>query len=189
MSAIGREVQKKIFEFRARFMNHLEGIVFKETDSGAKRIATARWAPIVEFIIMTSFKAILIVVFYFVFSLLAGLWKIPIKDEIVGSLATFPFLTLIKTIPETFHSYFVEIFIADAYIVKKEGYINTTQDKLYLENIDNIELHTTFFGKWFGYSHINLLSFGGSVNLPYVGNSMENKIQLEKIIAKVKKEE
>ena len=81
-----------------------------------------------------------------------------------------------------FTSCFAEAMIKDSYISVKHGLLYTKYDKLYLTDLNNIELYRSLCGKIFGYSTLELYAFGGYVCLPYLKNTKNNFKIIKKLM-------
>ena len=131
----------------------------------------ARYFPMVGFTIEIILELLGIFLIYFVINQLA--YVIVGKDfnnDFLYALVFLPIISVVQDIPRIAQSIFVRVAVCDDYIICKTGFIRKFIDKLYLKNVDNIEIHTTIWGEWFNYGAITLYSFGGSIHLPFLKN-------------------
>ncbi len=102
------------------------------------------------------------------------------------SIFVIPVLFSLKKYINMFDSLFVKILFNDNSITIKRGFLYKHLDKLYIKDIDNIELYKSLFGKIFGYSNITFYSHGGLVSLSYIKNTNSNYDKVSKIMEYVK---
>lgn len=111
--------------------------------------------------------------------------KITSEDFNTGflySVFLLPLFYYIKDFFNMFDSCFTEARYSDGCITVRRGFFYRRYDKLYLDDVDNIELYRSFGGRIFGYSSIYFYSFGGFLELPYVKDNKHNEKKIQEII-------
>lgn len=68
------------------------------------------------------------------------------------------------------------------YITVKRGLLNIGYDKLYIDEINNIELTRSFCGKFGHYCSIDLYAMGGFLRIPYLKENKENFKVIEELM-------
>ena len=68
------------------------------------------------------------------------------------------------------------------YIPVKKGLFYRSYDKLYIKDINNIELYRSLGGKLFGYCTLNFYAIGGLVQIPYVIDNTHNVQIIKQIV-------
>lgn len=107
------------------------------------------------------------------------------NSEILYSIFVIPLLLSLVQYLDMFDSCFVSVKMEETCITVKRGLLYTQYDKLYLKDINNIELYRSIFGKVFGYSHVDLYAMGGYVRLPYIKNTRNNFKLIQNIMQKI----
>lgn len=123
-----------------------------------------------------------LVVLYLLINKLGELNFENFNSEILYSIFVIPLLLSLTQYLDMFDSCFVSVKMEETCITVKRGLLYTKYDKLYLKDINNIELYRSILGKVFGYSHMNLYAMGGSVQLPYIKNTKNNFKLIQKIM-------
>lgn len=85
-----------------------------------------------------------------------------------------PLFYYITDFQDVFAACFVKAIYCKDSIIVINGFLYRSYDKLYLHDIDNIELHRSFGGKLFGYCSLDFYSFGGALRLPFVKDNKHN---------------
>ena len=96
-----------------------------------------------------------------------------------------PLFYYIKDFQDMFASCFVKAIYCKASIIVTNGFLYRSYDKLYLHDIDNIELRRSFGGKLFGYCCLDFYSFGGALRIPYVKDNKHNLTIISKLMTEL----
>ena len=107
------------------------------------------------------------------------------NSEILYSIFVIPLFLSLRRYFGMFDSCFVSVKMEETCITLKRGFLYTKYDKLYLKDINNIELYRSFCGKIFGYSRMDLYAMGGYIQLPYIKNTKNNFKLIQKIMRKI----
>lgn len=154
-------------------------------NSQLKEQEVARFFPIIGFSIELGFELIGIFLLYFLINQLAYVVVGKnFNNDFLYALVFLPIISIVREIPSIAQSIFVRIAVCDEYIICKTGFVRKFIDKLYLKNVDNIEIHTTIWGEWFNYGAITLYSFGGNIHLPFLKNPYKMYAMLKRKIHK-----
>ena len=126
---------------------------------------------------------------YFCFNLydwIGNKWLKDFQSNDLYSIFIIPLLYSLKDYTNMFNSCFVEAIVTNDYISVKQGFLYKKYDKLYLKDLNNIELYRSLFGKLFGYGTLELYAFGGYVCVPYIKNTKNNFKIIRKLIKNIK---
>jgi len=135
----------------------------------------------VEEIIKIILRIVLIASLFFLFNFLGEslvkhkkLIEGGFNSDLLFSLFVLPLLYSLKDIKDCFESCFVKIWISDNYITVKRGFLNKKYDKLYIDDVNNIEMTQTLGGKYLKYLTIDLYALGGFLRMPYLADTEKN---------------
>ena len=158
------------------------------------KISISHW-PVLESILWIAFRVILFCGLFLVFNQI-GEWISSKKwffsengfdTSFLYSMFLFPLLYSLRDIVYCFDSCWTRAYIGNNSVVVKRGWSYTTYDKLYIKDINNIELYRGFLGKLFGYSNITMYAFGGNVIIPFIKDNKTNYQTIQKLIKQVSK--
>ncbi len=125
-------------------------------------------------------KVGLLIILFNIFDFIGKCYKF--NTDYLYSVFFIPLFLSLKDYKQMFTSCFAEAMIKDSYISVKHGLLYTKYDKLYLKDLNNIELYRSLCGKIFGYSTLELYAFGGYVCLPYLKNTKNNFKIIKKLM-------
>lgn len=131
------------------------------------------------------FAVLKLVLLYYLINYLGKLNFENFNSEMLYSIFVIPLFLSLRRYLGMFESCFVSVKMEETCITLKRGFLYTKYDKLYLKDINNIELYRSFCGKIFGYSHMDLYAMGGYVQLPYIKNTKNNFKLIQKIMKKI----
>lgn len=103
------------------------------------------------------------------------------------SVFLLPLLYSLRDVVHCFDSCWTKAYIEKDCIVVKRGFTYTAYDKLYIKDINNVELHRSLLGKVCGYSDITLFALGGLVSIPFIKDTEQNFEAIETVIKQVSK--
>ena len=103
------------------------------------------------------------------------------------SVFLLPLLYSLRDVVHCFDSCWTKAYIEKDCIVVKRGFTYTAYDKLYIKDINNVELHRSLLGKICGYSDITLFALGGLVSIPFIKDTEQNFEAIETVIKQVSK--
>ena len=106
------------------------------------------------------------------------------NSDVLFSVFVLPLLYSLKDIKNCFDSLFVKVWKDETSLTVKRGFLANKYDKLYFEDVNNIELYRSFGGKILGYSTVDLYAFGGILTLPYLRDTHKNKEVITLLIQK-----
>lgn len=136
-----------------------------------QEILIAKKAPIFEYLIVIIFELFGVFLVFWIVSLLSAVFVgQDFKKDFLYALVFIPVIGVLQNWHNAFSCIFVRVAIGSDIIVCKEGFFHKKIDKLYTDNIDNVEFNTSFWGELFDYGSITIYSFGGNVHLPYIKN-------------------
>lgn len=158
---------------------------FLKKNQDLKEEEISKIAPIFESSLVMVLKLIGIWLLYIFIKLIS---PEGFNQDFLYALVFLPLIAVLKDIVQVFDSFFVRVAISKENIICKKGYFYKNFDKLYIKDIDNIELDTSLIGEWKKYGTIQLYSFGGYINLPYLKNYKKIYQKIEKTIEENKKE-
>lgn len=98
------------------------------------------------------------------------------------SIFLIPLFLYIKDFNNIFDACFAEAIYCEEYITVKKGLFYRSYDKLYIKDINNIELYRSLGGKLCGYCTLNFYAIGGLVQIPYVMDNIHNAKIIKQII-------
>ena len=93
-----------------------------------------------------------------------------------------PLFLYIKDFNNIFDACFARAIYHKEYITVKKGLFYRSYDKLYIKDINNIELYRSLGGKLFGYCTLNFYAIGGLVQIPYVIDNTHNVQIIKQIV-------
>ena len=109
------------------------------------------------------------------------------SSETLFSLLMLPALYILKTANEIVIPKYVKVKISDNEVESRTGIFTHRLDKLQLKTVENIEVVSTIGGRYFNYGTIYLYAHGSWVELPFLVNANDVKVELEAKIETVKK--
>lgn len=134
-----------------------------------------------EELVKIAFKIFLLISSFFVFNYLGeslAKHKLLIEggfnSDILFSFFVLPLLYSLNDIKDCLDACFVEIWRSDKYITVKSGFLNKKYDKLYIDEVNNIEMSQSLGGKIFQYVTIDLYAVGGVLRMPYLADTEKN---------------
>ena len=98
-----------------------------------------------------------------------------------------PALYILKTANEIVIPKYVKVKISDNEVESRTVIFTHRLDKLQLKTVENIEVVSTIGGRYFNYGTIYLYAHGSWVELPFLVNANDVKVELEAKIETVKK--
>lgn len=104
------------------------------------------------------------------------------NSDILYSVLVLPLLYSLKDAKDCFESVFIKVWKGPGYITVKRGFLNIGYDKLYIDEINNIELTRSFCGKFGHYCSIDLYAMGGFLRIPYLKENKENFKVIEELM-------
>ena len=104
------------------------------------------------------------------------------NSDILYSVLVLPLLYSLKDAKACFESVFIKVWKGPGYITVKRGLLNIGYDKLYIDEINNIELTRSFCGKFGHYCSIDLYAMGGFLRIPYLKENKENFKVIEELM-------
>lgn len=125
-------------------------------------------------------KIVALLVLFYLFDFIGKHYKF--NTDYLYSVFFIPLFLSLKDYKQMFNSCFAEAIVKDSYISVKHGFLYVKYDKLYLKDLNNIELYRSLCGKFFGYSTLELYAFGGYVCLPYLKNTKNNFKLIKKLM-------
>ena len=103
------------------------------------------------------------------------------------SIFLIPLFIYIKDFNDIFDSLFTKAIFNEKFITVKKGFLYKHYDKLYIKNLNNIELHRSFFGKIFGYCRLDFYAIGGFVSIPFVKDTPHNAQLIKNLMKQTEK--
>ena len=104
------------------------------------------------------------------------------NSDILYSVLVLPLLYSLKDAKDCLESVFIKVWKGPGYITVKRGFLNIRYDKLYIDEINNIELTRSFCGKFGHYCSIDLYAMGGFLRIPYLKENKENFKVIEELM-------
>ena len=108
-------------------------------------------------------------------------------SSILFSIFVLPLLYSLKDVKDSFGSLFVKIWKDKTSITVRRGLLWVKYDKLYLKDLNNIEMYQSIGGQIAGYCSLDLYAVGGVVSLPYLKDTDKNRKVVYKLMDKAKK--
>lgn len=127
---------------------------------------------------------------YAIFSLI-GRWLIgsEFSPDILLSLVVLPAILVLKKLPSIAEPYFVKVSLNNNTLSVKQGILTKFEDSLNLSTVENIEVITTYIGRFKGYSTLRVYAYGSWVEVPNVNDAHKLKAKIEKVIMYSKPED
>ena len=176
----GRQFLKKIRCFKR--VSNMD-LLF---DSNGEKFDIQQKQCIEEFV-NCVFSVTLLVVLFFISDKIGQIQNENFNSETLYSIFMIPLFLSLTKYRDMFDSCFVSVKLEETCITVKRGFLYTKFDKLYMDDINNIELYRSIWGKIFGFSHIDLYAMGGYVQLPYIKDTENNFKLIQKIMTHVQK--
>lgn len=98
------------------------------------------------------------------------------------SIFLIPMFIYIKDFNDVFDACFAKAIYYQGYISIRKGFFYHYYDKLYIKDINNIELYRSVGGKLFGYCTLTFYAIGGIVQIPYIIDNTHNAKIIKRII-------
>ena len=151
--------------------------------------------PILENFLRIGFRIVLFCGLFWFFNKIGELlasqeWfftKSNFDTSFLYSVFLLPLLYSLRDVVHCFDSCWTKAYIEKDCIVVKRGFTYTAYDKLYIKDINNVELHRSLLDKVCGYSDITLFALGGLVSIPFVKDAEQNFKAIESVIKQVSK--
>lgn len=159
-----------------------------------KEITISHW-PVAESLSRIAFRVVLFCALFLFFNQL-GEWlsakewfftRGGFDTSFLYSMFLLPLLHSLRDIVHCFDSCWTHAYIVNDSIVVKRGLTYTAYDKLYVKDINNIEMYRGMFGKMFGYSTITMYALGGIVSIPFIKDDKKNHEMIKNLIKQVSK--
>jgi len=107
------------------------------------------------------------------------------NSDTLFSLLMLPALYVLKTSYVIISPYFVQVRMTETEVESRIGILTQRLDKLNLKTVENIEIVTTLGGRLFKYSTIFLYANGSWVQLPFLKNPNQIKLNIEAKLEKI----
>ena len=103
-------------------------------------------------------------------------------NQYMYSVFLIPLFLYIKDFQNVFDACFVKAIYYNEFITVRKGFLYCSYDKLYIKDINNIELYRSVGGKLFGYCTLTFYAIGGIVQIPYIIDNTHNAKIIKRII-------
>lgn len=91
------------------------------------------------------------------------------------SIFVLPLLYSLKDVKDCFSSLFVKVWQDDTSITVRRGWLRCKYDKLYFQDLNNIELYQSLSGRIGNYCSLDLYAFGGIIAVPHLKDTDKNR--------------
>ena len=160
--------------------------LFKEETGVELKIEHKQW---MEEICKIGLKVLLLLILFYILNIIGEklaqnnfLIQGGFNSDILYSVLVLPLLYSLKDIKDCFESVFIKVWKGNGYITVKRGCLNIRYDKLYLNEINNIELTRSLCGKMGQYCSIDLYAMGGFLRIPHLKENKENVKVIEELM-------
>lgn len=109
------------------------------------------------------------------------------NSDVLFSVFVLPLLYSLKDVRDCFGSLFVKVWQDETSITVKRGLFWNKYDKLYLKDLNNIELYQSLCGKIWKYCSLDLYAVGGILSIPYLKYTNKNKKVVSELMEKASK--
>ena len=152
-------------------------------DNSKAALIVAKVIPAIEALFELAARLLGLMIVYIIFNKIgAYLTDDDFKPDILLSLVVLPAIYILKDLNFVLQPFFVKVWLADNDVTVDSGVLTKRLDCLNLANVENIELVTTFGGRFFNYATLHVYAFGSCVSLPHVINPLVIKSQIENAI-------
>ena len=132
-------------------------------------------------------KIISFIIFFICYKNIVIFFNLKTDTNLLISIFILPLIISFGDFLINFNNSFIKISKNANYITVKRGFFSISFDKLYIKDVNNIELYKTFFGKMFNYSKINLYALGGVISIEFLKDNKNNYKIIKKLAEIIQK--
>ncbi len=103
------------------------------------------------------------------------------SPDVLLSLVVLPAIYILKDSHVIIEPYFVSVWLKNDTVTVKRGFLTTWEDSLSLNNVENIEIVTSFLGRFQNYGSLRVYAYGSWVEIPFIKDAPSLKVRIETI--------